>query len=256
VTLAVESQGAGPPLILLHGWAMHSGVWGSLPSALAARFRVHAVDLPGHGASTPVHPYTFETIAAAVAARFERESQPLTLVGWSLGGMVALSWAQSQGARIARLVLVSATPRFVVAPDWPHGMAGDTLRRFGDELDAAYRLTIMRFLTLQLQGTEHGRTALAGLRRHVFERGEPSRQVLRDALAILAATDLRNAVAAIETPTLAIAGDRDTLVPWTAGEWLGDHLPNARFARIGGAAHVPFLSHPGPFADAVHEFLA
>ena len=49
----VESLGAGPPLVLLHGWAMHSGLWGSVPQQLAQRFRVHAVDLPGHGASEP-----------------------------------------------------------------------------------------------------------------------------------------------------------------------------------------------------------
>jgi len=132
--LHVESTGAGAPLVLLHGWAMHSGLWGPLAATLAPRFRVHAVDLPGHGHSAPVAPFTLDTVTAAVAAAFDSTREPLTVVGWSLGGTVALHWARAAPERIARLVLVATTPSFVARDDWPHAMAGETLARFGDEL--------------------------------------------------------------------------------------------------------------------------
>src|SRR4051794_11418514 len=120
--LHVTSAGAGPPLVLLHGWAMNSAFWEPLLPRLAARFRVHAVDLPGHGASASVAPYTLETITGAIAARFAGEREPPTVVGWSLGGTIAMRWAQRGDHAVARLVLVSSTPCFVARSDWPHAM--------------------------------------------------------------------------------------------------------------------------------------
>ncbi len=145
----VESLGAGPPLVLLHGWAMHSGLWGSVPQQLAQRFRVHAVDLPGHGASEPPAACTLDALVASVSGAVEATREPLTVVGWSLGGSLALHWARTEPARVGRLALVATTPCFVARDGWPHAMSGETLARFGDELSAAYRLTLQRFLSLQ-----------------------------------------------------------------------------------------------------------
>jgi pimeloyl-[acyl-carrier protein] methyl ester esterase len=253
--LHVEAVGAGPPLVLLHGFAMHSGVWDPLVTSLARRFRAHAVDLPGHGHSAPVAPYTVETLTSAVARHFATEGAPLTVIGWSLGATVALAWARAEPARIARLVLVSATPCFVSRPDWPHAIAADTLAKFGDELAVSYRLTLQRFLSLQLRGTDAGRATLAQLRRTLFERGEPDPGALSGALALLREADLRAQVRTIATPSLVVAGDRDTLTPRAAAAWLAETLPRARLATIAGAAHVPFLSHPDPFDRALAEFL-
>ncbi len=89
--LHVESSGHGPPLALLHGWAMHSGVWGGLAATLAKRYRVHAVDLPGHGFSAPAPSFTIEGVVRLLDAAFAAERSPLVVVGWSLGGQIALA---------------------------------------------------------------------------------------------------------------------------------------------------------------------
>src|SRR5215470_2581633 len=135
--LHVEAAGHGPPLVLLHGWALDSGLWGELPATLARRHRVHAVDLPGHGHSPPLVPLTVETLVRALDQAFVSEPEPLTVLGWSLGG---------------QLVLVATTPKFVAGDDWNCAMPGATLERFGDELVAAWRATVLRFLTLQTRG--------------------------------------------------------------------------------------------------------
>ena len=179
--LHVETTGTGPPLILLHGWAMHSGVWGTIVAQLAQRFRVHAVDLPGHGRSAPAASYALDALTRSIATRFGGERETLTLLGWSLGGLLALRWASLQPGRIARLVLVGSTPCFVTRDDWPHAMAAGTLARFGDELRVAYRLTLLRFLSLQLQGIDNGRAVLARLRRNLVERGAPAPAATRAA---------------------------------------------------------------------------
>jgi len=253
--LHIESAGVGRPLVLLHGWAMHSGLWGGLSQHLGGRYRVHAADLPGHGHSAPLTPYSLDAVVDAIAARFAGESEALTVIGWSLGGAVALRWATVAPGRIDRLVLVAATPSFVERDDWPHAMAAETLTRFGDELSVSYRLTLQRFLSLQIGGSADARATLAKLRRHLFARGDPAPSLLADALALLASTDLRGEVARIEAPALVVAGERDTLVPPEAGAWLARTLPHARLAMIAGAGHVPFLSHPAAFAAALDGFL-
>jgi pimeloyl-[acyl-carrier protein] methyl ester esterase len=250
----VESVGSGPPLVLLHGWAMHAGLFGTVLPDLARRFRVHAVDLPGHGHSRGIAPYALDAVVDAVAASIDG-AEPLAVLGWSFGGQVALRWAARDPARVARLVLVCTSPRFVAAEDWPHAMSGETLARFGDELAIAWRLTLQRFLTLQVQGSDEGRRALAELRHQLFARGDPSREALRGALAVLASADLRDDAREVRARALVVAGERDTLAPEAAGAWLAEAMPHARFARIAGAAHAPFLSHPAAFDRAIGEFL-
>jgi len=254
MNLHVESTGSGPPLVMLHGWAMHSGLWAPALPRLAARFRVHRVDLPGHGFSPPMVPTTLAGIAAAVAEHFASLPEPPTVLGWSLGGAVALQWALDRPDAVSKLVLVGTTPCFIARDDWPDAISGETLRRFGDELAVSYRSTLQRFVTLQLQGSEHGREILGQMRAELFARGAPSRENLESALEVLAAMDLRARVDAITVPVLVIAGQRDTLVPAAAGAWLAAALPAGRLASIAGAAHAPFLSHPEAFFAASEAF--
>ena len=247
----VESVGAGAPLVLLHGFAMHGGLFAPLLPTLARAHRVHVVDIPGHGRSPPIARFELAHLADAIDAAVADVETPISVLGWSLGGQIALQWALAHPRRVKRLVLVATTPSFVRRDDWPHAMTAETLARFGDELGASYRLTLQRFLALQVHGSEEGRFALALLRRHLFERGEPSAAVLADALALLQRADLRPVLPRIATPTLVIGGERDALVPIEATRELSAALPNARHATIGGAAHAPFLSHRQAFLDAV-----
>ena len=255
MALHVESVGDGPPLVLLHGWGMHGGLWGSLPARLATRHRVHVVDLPGHGHSTDPIAHELAGMVDAIATGLPAQDAPLAVLGWSLGAMIAMQWAVQSPDRVSRVVLTGATPRFVRGPDWLHGMDETSLLRFGDELVIAYRLTLQRFLSLQLAGSEHARTTLAAMRHALFARGDPPQEALRAGLAILRTTDLRPFVGCIHQPCLVIAGDRDTLTPPGASRWLGEHLPHATLRVIPGAAHVPFLSHPEVFAATVASFL-
>ena len=190
----VETAGAGSPLVLVHGFAMHGGVFAPLVPALAQRHRVHVIDLPGHGASAPIATYDLPSLASALDWVTAGEDEPLSLLGWSLGGMVALEFARTRPARVRRLVLVATTPSFVARPDWPHAMAAATLARFGDELRVAYRSTLLRFLTLQVQGSDEGRRSLAALRERLFARGDPDPRQLDAALGLLRDVDLRPAL--------------------------------------------------------------
>ena len=251
----VEALGAGPPLVLLHGFALHGGLFGPIVDALSQRHRVHVVDLPGHGRSAPIAPCDLPTLANTIDDALGEVDAPLTLVGWSLGGQVAMQWAHQRPRRVRRLILVATTPSFVTREGWPDAMTATTLARFGDELRTAYRLTLLRFLTLQVQGSDEGRRTLSSLRARVFERGEPPRDALSASLALMLRTDLRPLLAQIAQAALVIGGARDALVPLAATRALAAALPHATHRTIEGAAHAPFLSHPRAFIDAVRAFI-
>jgi len=253
--LHVQSVGQGPPLVLLHGFAMHGGLFAPIIPALARHHRVHVVDLPGHGHSKPLPEMTLETATATVASHASTLGEPATICGWSFGGLVALRLAHQFPGLVRSLVLACTTPRFVAGGDWSHAMNATTLARFGDELAVSYRHTLQRFLTLQVQGSDAGRAALATLRHELFARAAPSPATLSSVLRILAETDLREEVRTIAAPTLVVTGERDALTPAAAGAWLAHAMPNARHVDIPGAAHAPFLSHRDAFTGAVTSFL-
>lgn len=252
MSLHVEVTGHGEPLVMLHGWGMHGGIWADTAARLAQDFAVSSVDLPGHGGSAPLDEFTLDAVVGRLAAHFDR---PVTLLGWSLGGIIAQHWAVREPQKITRLVLVASTPCFTEREDWQFGMPRDTLEQFAAELGHNHAATLRRFLALQVRGSEGERELLASLREKLFSRGEPHLQALRGGLDILRDADLRRQLPGVRQATLAVAGARDRLTPPEASRYLAQTMPNARVVEIEGAAHAPFLSHPEIFIERVKNFL-
>jgi pimeloyl-[acyl-carrier protein] methyl ester esterase len=252
MNLHVESQGAGAPLVLIHGWGMHGGIWGEVAEQLAQQYQVHRVDLPGYGASAPLSGYDLDSLVQVLSAQFD---EWLTVCGWSLGGQVALRWAQRHPAQVKKLVLVATTPCFVQRADWLCAMAAEVLQEFSIAISQNYRATLKRFLALQVRGSENERELLLQLRERLAGLSKPDIATLQGGLAILRDTDMRMQLDQIMQPALVIAGERDTLTPLAASVYLAQTLPDARLESIAGAAHTPFLSHPKIFVEHITSFL-
>ena len=270
MSLHVDSYGSGAPLLLIHGWGMHGGMWGGVAERLAEHFRVLAVDLPGHGFSAgsgewevgnshlashfplPTSHLLLDSLVDQLSAQFD---EPLAVCGWSLGGQIALRWALRYPQQISRLALVASTPCFVRRTGWECAMAEETLAEFAAALQQNYALTLRRFLALQVRGSERERELLAALRSALMSRGEPDLSALQAGLDILRDCDLRGVLLGITQPVLVIGGERDTLTPPQAAHYLAAQLPNARLALIEGAAHAPFLSHPDEFVMQLKRFM-
>lgn len=250
--LHIETIGAGPDLALLHGWGMHGGVWGGVRDALARRFRLHVVDLPGYGASPALDLYGLEGLARAVAAALPEK---VAVCGWSLGGQVALEMALLYPDQVERLVLTAATPCFTAQEDWPWAVQREVLLEFAAALETDYEGTLKRFLALQARGDEEAKAVLKKLRETLFVNGRPGAEILRAGLKILLESDLRSRVAAIKAPTLLLHGERDLLTPLGAARWLVEEIGGARLEVVAGAAHAPFLSHPDGFIESLSGFL-
>lgn len=251
--LHVERTGDGPDLVLLHGWALHSGAWKEALPALARRFRVHAVELPGHGFSAAVPARTFDDAAELVAGCVP---QGAVVCGWSLGGLFAQRIARDHPRRVGALALVSTTPCFMQREDWPHAMMPSTLATFAAGLHSQRDRTLRDFVHLNALHGALGREAVRAFTARLAERGSASLADLQASLDWLRRVDLRPGARGISCPTLVAHGGRDALVPIAAGRWLAAAIPSARLVQWDDAAHLPFFTHRDAFVEALESLVA
>jgi pimeloyl-[acyl-carrier protein] methyl ester esterase len=257
--LHAEVTGRGKrDLVLLHGWGMNLRVFDGLAEELARRFRVIAIDLPGHGRSAwdPSAPHP-----AAQAFRVHETLAALTtryhLLGWSLGGQFALDLAAAMPAAIERLVLVATTPRFLASPDWSHGLKAASLARLEQAVRADPKRAVSAFLRLEVEGCtgRSGARTLATLKEALATHGSADPAALAWGLERLRIGDLRPALAQVRKPALVIAGGGDQITPAGASRALARDLPKGRYRALPQGGHVPFLSRPRQFATLLREFL-
>lgn len=235
------------PLVLLHGWGAHAGVWGEVIARMDLGHTVIAPDYPAEDGVDRSMNEVIDRLAAMVP-------EQCVVAGWSLGGQLALQWAQRYPRRIRKLILISTTPRFVTAPDWAHGMDADAFSSFAGLVATDAAQALRRFLLLETQGDAQARKVARQLEAALATRPEPERNVLMRTLDWLRDTDLRTVLHDIVQPALLVHGDCDRITPPAAGEYLTTHLADARMERMSGAAHAPFVSDPEAFSRLIAEF--
>lgn len=255
--LYIESIGEGRPVVALHGWGMHSGVYKPVANALKDNYQMHLVDLPGHGLSPGFAGFAdinahAEYIVEQLDSIFK---QGIVLMGWSMGGLLAQAIASRYPKYIQKLVLLTATPCFTHRPDWRSGIDSLVLDKFSAELHSDFQKTLGRFLAMQFLGSDDQKENLRHAKQLVFACPAASPRTLEQGLELLQKTDLRNQLDNIQCPVLIINGERDSLVPTTAMSYLTEAIPDARGIICKGAGHAPFLSHTSFFNGHLKRFL-
>ena len=256
ITLAVTEYegpaGDGPPLVLIHGIGSRSVSWWPVIDALAARFRLYALDLRGHGASEkPDLGYLLPDYGADLAGVLDALGldRPLIL-GHSLGGLVALNWAVDHPTGAAAIALedtaLRSQPEILQAFDGWLALNAMTV-----EEAAAY---FQR---------EHPEWPAEDCRRRAESITSTARGVFEELRAdaaenIAAGRDRLGPLAAIRSPVLLVHGDPEAgsmVVPADAAR-LAATLPNARLARVPGAGHGIHRDNTDAFLAAVVPFLS
>jgi len=234
-------------LVFLHGWAQSQQIWYQQQQQFAgARF----INLPGHGGAKDAPAAAWPDLLAA-----QLPDEPCTLVGWSLGGMLAMEIAQRFPGRVAALALIATTPRFAAAEAWLHGCDQAILAAFEEAVASASPRALNRFFALMLHGDALSRSDYNQLARQAVDRTHPVTAAgLAAGLELLATMDLRHRLPPADMPLLIMHGEQDAIVPVAAGRWLAEQLPAAHVHFADACGHAPFLSSPHRFNTILKEW--
>jgi pimeloyl-ACP methyl ester carboxylesterase len=254
----------GPPqaprLLLVHGLGQNGFTdWMPVLPQLARRYRVAAVDLPGFGySSSPVAKFSPTNYARVLAGLIERDGAgPVTVVGHSMGGAVALRLAGQHPAAVTKLVLVD--------------VAGILQRTAFTKHTASVPIAVESVP----EPLKESVARLRDLGNLIVERlfglgGDPTR-VLRENEALWGITmrdranvnaalalveeDFGTVVHTLAQPVQLIWGEVDAIAPLRTGELLARRLPNAQLTTLPGVGHVPMDQATGAFLALLNNAL-
>ncbi|HEU0243410.1 MAG TPA: alpha/beta fold hydrolase [Candidatus Limnocylindrales bacterium] len=224
-----DDVGTGPPLVLLHGLAGSARWWSRNVPALSRSFRLVTIDLPGFGASPRGQRLDLEGIVEQLAGTLDGLGiERASLVGHSMGGLIAGGMAADRPDRVERLILVNAA-FLSLAPAGARSVTGPatTLRRTAPSL-----LPVL---------------VADGIRSGPLRLTDASLQLLR--------ADWRTKLPKIAAPTLVIWGEHDRICPLAIGEQIVAAVTGARLVVVEGAAHNPMWERPDEFNRLVLAFL-
>lgn len=252
--LAFSDEGAGPAVVLLHGFPLNRSMWDAQVPALVGTHRVIRPDLRGHGESpAPDAVYTMDLMADDVVEMLDGLGivEPVVLGGLSMGGYVALALALNHPARVRGLILADTR----AAADSPEAAARreETARsvlKTGD-LGELVETMVPR---LFCRSTFRDRPGLIPPIKAAMEQTTPA-GVAGALRGMACRPDRRDRLNGIACPVLVVVGEEDVISPPDEARAIADALPDARLAVIPRAGHLAPCENPDAFNPAVLDFL-
>jgi pimeloyl-ACP methyl ester carboxylesterase len=257
VRIHYRAEGAGRPLLLLHGLMAHGGFWAA-QQPLSEDFRLIAPDLRGHGESrAEPRSVTVDRLVRDTEELAEAlDLQGAIVVGWSLGA--AIAWPLLAGrvsARFAGSVVVDMTPKVLNEGGWTLGLAPELVEAraaaFRDDFAAFAHAAGTAVLAPPIADGEAELAAWAGAE---FARND--NRAMSTLWASLAEQDYRPLLARISQPTLILRGAHSYLYGPDTARYLESALPSARIVEFGRSGHAPNLEEPELFNKRIIDFAA
>lgn len=260
VHLNVDMVGQGVPLVLLHGFTGSNASWQSHHPALAPHCQLTAIEMLGHGASdapAELARYSLEHTATDLTAVLDELAiEKAAVLGYSMGGRIALHFALAKPERVSALVLESASPGLATPQERAARIESDEnlaqlleqqgTEAFVERWEAAPLWESQRHLPiavrerLRVQRLLNNPPGLANSLRGAGTGAQPS---------------LWPSLPNLSVPTLLIAGELDTKF-CAINRQMQAQMPNARLKIVAEAGHAVHLEQPAEFDSAVLEFLS
>jgi 2-succinyl-6-hydroxy-2,4-cyclohexadiene-1-carboxylate synthase len=248
-------RGMAPTIVLLHGFTHTRASWQPVIEALGERYRAMAPDIRGHGTVSDTEPVSLEAVIGDVASAVD---EPFTLVGYSMGGRIALHAALALGpAEVSRLVLIGASPG--LADDRERGERVASDEALAGEIEAsAASLGPAAAMEEFARRWATGTPVLAGQPAEVLARVHADR--LRNTPAGLARAlrglgtgalpPLWERLGELTMPVTLVVGERDAKFRAVADE-MAERIPNAARLIVPGTGHAVHLEAPAVVAGVV-----
>ncbi len=252
--IAYDDVGHGIPLLLVHGFPVDRRVWRPQVPVLSRHCRVLALDLPGHGDSTPTGEYTMESLARLLEGFLDTLGvERAVLLGYSMGGSVALEFSRTYPKRLYSLILYASR---AVADSEEEAVTREALAEVASLLES--QPIVVEEVMLDLVSADAAIAAGGPVTEAVREMvGDTPRLTFKQGLLALARRpDYTPTLSSIPCPTLVVVGERDTVTPPAAAQDMVARIPGARLVVLPGAGHFANLDSPQEFNRTVLDFLA
>lgn len=248
-TTYYEEAGSGEPVVLICGFTADLQIWRTLSPLLSEKFRVITFDNRGAGrSSAPDEPYTIQGMAEDLASLLDHlEVTSTNIVGWSMGGVVAQSFALSYPSRAKHLVLLGT----FTAPD---NMFRNAISNWVNirQSNMSYEQVVRHVARLVFSPSFADNVATYESTIQLIVSNpyrQPLHGFLRQAEALLAYTeppDLRS----LQVPISILVGEHDQLTPGYLSQQLKATFPHATLEVLPGA-HSGFLEHPKTYTTTL-----
>jgi pimeloyl-ACP methyl ester carboxylesterase len=250
--IAYLDVGAGPPVILIHGFGGSMWQWEQQQHALSQHFRVLTLDLPGAGLSDkPEIDYRPDQMLDYFVGFMDAVKIPqATLVGNSMGAGLAIGMALAHPTHVAKLILIDGLP-----PNVMEKLTSPSVRRALETSAPSWLVSFGNMLFGGLMIESVLREIIhdpALLTPAVIERSNRNRQrpgLIKPIMTVrenlpLWESGFATRVGEITHPTLVIWGEEDRVFPIAVGEELHQTIKGSRFSRIPKAGHIPQWERP------------
>jgi 3-oxoadipate enol-lactonase len=247
--LHYRNAGTGEPLVFVHGLGSSGQDWAKQVDAFSDRYRVITFDVRGHGQSDkPDGPYSIPLFAADTAALLRKlEAVPATIVGLSMGGMIAFQLAVDAPDLVRRLVVVNSMPEAKldsIRDRWIYWSRRTVSSLLG--MRATGQFIASRIFPKPAQGT---------LRQQFIERWAANdKQAYLATIDAIAGWSVEEQLDQITCPTLVVAA-ADDYTPVSVKRDYIDRMPNATLEVIEDAHHAAPVERPETFNRVVERFL-
>jgi 3-oxoadipate enol-lactonase len=253
VRLHYVDVGSGPPLVLLHAFPLHAGMWAPQVEHLSATRRVICPDLPGFGGSEApesMYRYTMPGFADLVAGLLDRlRLDRVALGGLSMGGYVAFAFLRQYAERVSALILADTR----AGAD-----TNEAFERRVDQQDQVARVGTTALIEVLLAGllSDHARASRPDLVEQVRRlMANPAAGYIGALEAMKNRSDAVGELSGIPVPTLVVVGEDDTLSPPDVARAMHEAIPGSELAVLPRAGHLSNLEAAEEFNAAVDDFL-
>ena len=254
----VTVSGAGPQaMVFVHGFGCNQHMWRLVAPAFEDRYRVVLLDLVGAGKSdlTAYDPARYSVLEAHAEDVQDvlraLDLRDAVLVGHSVGAMVAVLAAIAEPARVAKVVLVAPSPRYLNDAGYTGGFERPDIEELLDTMDDNY-LGWSADMAPVVMGPANQPELTAEL-NNSFCHTDPA--IARHFARVTFLSDNRTDLPRLRTPALILQSAQDVLAPLAVGHYLHRQLPNSHLTILDTSGHCPHLSAPEDTIAAINLFL-
>ena len=248
----IKIIGKGRPIVLIHGWGMSGKIWEEISKLMSDKNKLYIIDLPGMGKSQLIKPYKIDDLIKKI---HELIPDKVTIIGWSLGGQIAMKYYLKYPKTVNYLVCISSTPCFIKKLGWEYGVSINFLSKFKKDLLSNWQKTLKKFFLLQIKEDKKKDSILKKLENNFIDEQRPKKEGLDKALKILEEIDMRNDLKNINVPTLIISGKRDVITNYKASIWMQSKIKKSEIFIFDSAGHMPFISYQRECFELIKKFI-